>query len=105
MTRGPDIVASIHFFPTSEGGRRVLTPPNLFRCPLEFEGEKFDCALHLATGSVAPGATARLPITILRPDLVKPRLKLGSKFTLWEMGTIAEGVVDQILPTDFPTEP
>jgi hypothetical protein len=97
--RGPDIVASVRFYPTSEGGRRVPTPINLFRCPLEFEGEKFDCGLHLdKVGSLAPGATASVPITIVFPKLVKPRLKVGSRFTLWEMGTIAEGVVDQILP-------
>ncbi len=97
--RGPDIIASVRFYPTEEGGRRVATSPMLFKCPLEFKGEKFDCGLHLEkSGALAPGATATVPITLLFPTLVKPRLKVGSRFTLWEMRTIAEGVVEQILP-------
>jgi hypothetical protein len=29
--------------------------------------------------------------------LIKDRLQIGSRFTLWEMGTIAEGVVKEIV--------
>ncbi|MGD0580120.1 MAG: hypothetical protein ABSC08_14460 [Bryobacteraceae bacterium] len=97
--RGPDIIASVRFYPPDEGGRRVATAPRLFKCPLEFEGAKFDCGLHLEeSGPLAPGATATVPITLLYPALIKPRLKVGSRFTLWEMRTIAEGVVEEILP-------
>jgi hypothetical protein len=96
--RGPDIIASVRFYSTEEGGRHVATPAKLFKCPLEFEGEKFDCGLHLEqSGPLAPGSKATIPITLLFPDLIKPRLKVGSHFTLWEMRTIAEGVVEQIL--------
>jgi hypothetical protein len=97
--RGPDIIASVRFYSTEEGGRRVPTSPKLFKCPLDFEGEKFDCGLHLEqSGPLSPGSNATVPITFLFPDLIKPRLKVGSPFTLWEMRTIAEGVVEQILP-------
>jgi hypothetical protein len=41
---------------------------------------------------------ATVPITLLFPALIKPRLKAGSLFTLWELRTIAEGVVEQVLP-------
>jgi hypothetical protein len=96
--RGPDIIAIVRFYSTDEGGRRIAASPKFFKCPLEFEGEKFDCGLHLEkTGPIAPGATATVPITFLFPELIKPRLKVGNKFTLWEMGTIAEGVVEEIL--------
>jgi len=99
MERQPDIIASIRFYPTEQGGRKGSTPPVIFRCPLEFEGEKYDCALHLEkSGPLAPGMTATVPITLLFPGLIKPRLKVGSRFTLWERGTIAEGVVEQLIP-------
>ncbi len=78
----------------------MATSPRIFKCPLEFEGEKFDCGLHLEeSGPLSPGSEATIPITFLFPELVKPRLQVGSRFTLWEMRTIAEGVVEQILPT------
>lgn len=58
MSRGPDIIATVRFFLPEEGGRRVPTPADLFKCPLEFEGEKFDCGLHLErSGPVKPGET------------------------------------------------
>jgi hypothetical protein len=99
MKSQPDIIASIHFYTTEAGGRKVPTPPDQFGCPLEFEGEKFDCRLLLGkVGSLSPGVTANVPVVFLYPELIKPRLKVESRFTLWEMGTIAEGIVKQILP-------
>jgi len=98
MKRQPDIVAKVQFYSTEKGGRKGPTPSNTYRCPLEFEGEKFDCGLHLEkSGPIAPGATATVPITFLSPELIKPRLKVGSRFTLWEMRAIAEGVVEEML--------
>src|SRR5437762_2736828 len=98
MNGRPDIIASLHFFGTDEGGRNGPTPPKIFRCPLEFDGEKFDCVLHLEeTGPLSPGSKATLPITFLFPELIKPRLRIGNEFTLWEMRTIADGVVDEVL--------
>lgn len=97
--KGPDIIASVRLYTTEEGGRGVSTAPKLFKCPLEFEGEMFDCGLHLEeTGPLEPGAKATVPITLLFPELIKLRLKVGSRFTLWEMKTIGEGVVEQVLP-------
>lgn len=99
MERQPDIIASVRFYPTERGGRKGPTPPRMFRCPLEFKGEKYDCGLHLEkSGPLSPGMTATVPITLLSPALIKPRLKVGSRFTLWERGTIGEGVVEQVLP-------
>ncbi len=98
MKDQPDIIASVKFYPTEKGGRKGPTPPVTFRCLSEFEGEKFDCALFLnESGPLAPGESATVPIKFLFPELVKPRLKVGSRFKLWEMRTIAEGVVEQIL--------
>jgi hypothetical protein len=99
MSGQPDIIASVRFYTTEAGGRKGPTPPDKFGCPFDFQGEKFDCRLLLGgVGSIAPGATARVPIAFLYPELVKPRLKVGNGFTLWEMRTIAVGVVEEILP-------
>ncbi|MFO1114439.1 MAG: hypothetical protein U1E28_02045 [Beijerinckiaceae bacterium] len=98
MRRGPDIIAVVHFYPSEQGGRKGPTPPRIFRCPLEFEGEKFDCGLHLEEiGAIAPGITATVPITLLFPELLKSRLKVGSQFKLWELGEIADGVVEKVI--------
>jgi hypothetical protein len=96
--RQPDLIASITFLSSEDGGRRAAIPPRIFRCPLKFEGEMFDCGLHPEeTGPVPAGATVTVPITLLFPELVKPRLRLGSRFTLWDLRTIAEGIVTKIL--------
>lgn len=98
MTRGPDIIASVRFYPVHDGGREGSTSYPIFRCPLEFEGERFDCGLLLdEVGPLAPGMTASVPIILLSPALIKSRLRIGSKFTLWEIHPIAEGVVERIL--------
>jgi hypothetical protein len=98
MGRSPDFVASVRFYPTDEGGREGPTPGRLFRCPLEFEGERFDCGLLLdAIGPLEPGMCASVPVSLLAPQLLKSRLRVGSRFTLWELGTIAEGTVEEIV--------
>lgn len=94
-----DIVARIHLRSTSAGGLRGQTPPGLFRCRFAYKGEQFDCALILdETGPLSPGQRVAVPIVFLRPDLIKPRLLSGSKFTLRERGTFATGVVTQVIP-------
>lgn len=98
MIYGPDIIATVRLYPTDAGGRKGPTPAEMFGCPFEFEGEKFDCRLLLKeVGSLAPGTTARVPVAFLCPELIKSRLKVGSRFTLWEMGTIGEGVVVKLM--------
>jgi hypothetical protein len=41
--------------------------------------------------------SATVPITLLSPALVKPRLRIGSRFKLWELGEIADGVVEKVI--------
>ena len=99
MKSRPDIIATVRFYSTEAGGRKGPTPPNMFGCPLEFEGEMFDCRLVLnEAGSLAPGATAEVPIAFLYPELIKQRLRVGSQFTLWDGRTVADGVVEEIVP-------
>jgi hypothetical protein len=91
-----DIVATVQLYPTESGGRKGPTPPNRFGCLFEFEGEKFDCILFLDS-ALSPGATAVVSVAFLYPSLVKPRLRAGSRFSLWELGTIGEGVVQEVI--------
>lgn len=99
MKDHPHILAAVKFLSTDKGGRKGPTPPNIFRCIFEFEGEHFDCALLLGEGKVvSPGTNAKVPIVFLFPQYIKSRLKVGNKFTLRELGTIAEGVIEEILP-------
>src|SRR5437867_3973041 len=94
----PDVYARVHFRPTDKGGRNGPTPPNFLRCPFYFEGEFFDVQIDLEkTGNVRPGDTVDVPMTFFCPELVKPRLKVGSEFALWEGHFIAEGSVTKIL--------
>jgi len=94
----PDIIVSLRFYTTAEGGRKGSLSQEKFGCPFEFQEVLFDCRLLLEeTGALTPGAKATVPVIFLRPDLIKARLQVGSRFTLWEMGTIAEGVVQDIL--------
>ncbi len=98
MKGQPDIIAKVRLYATEAGGRKGATPSETFGCLFEFEGEKFDCRLLLQeVGFLAPGATAKVPVAFLYPELIKPRLKVGSRFTLWEAPTIGEGVVEEIV--------
>ena len=92
-----DILGKIAFYKTSEGGRKSAISADWLGCIFEFEGEYFDCRLILeGIGLLEPGARATIPIAFLNPQLIKPNLKVGSRFTLWEGKTIAEGEVVEI---------
>jgi hypothetical protein len=93
----PDIVATLKLRPTQKGGRKGETPSQIFRCPLEFDGDKCDSVIDLSnSGPLKPYYQVSVPISFVNPTTIKPRLKIGSQFTLWELTTIADGVVDHI---------
>ena len=90
----PDILAEVTLLSTAAGGRHGPTPADSFGCPLCFGGEYFDIRFDLSDiGHVAPGMTVRVPAKFLFPELIKPRLAVGSEFSLWEMRTIGIGKV------------
>jgi|SRR5580658_5080458 hypothetical protein len=94
----PDIIANLRFFSESEGGRESTTPPDYLGCIFEYEQENFECRLLLEdVGPIAPGGKGSVPITFLRPDLLKQRLHVGSSFRLRALRPIAEGIVEKIL--------
>lgn len=99
MALQPDIVARVSLYPADKGGRQKPIPPIRFGCPFFFEGEGFDCRLLLdqAGVSLEPGDTVEVPIKFVHPELVKPRLQSGARFTLWEAGDFADGEVLKVV--------
>jgi hypothetical protein len=98
VSTAPDILATVYFYPSDEGGRQTPTPSDKLNCIFDLGGEYFDCRLLLnETGPLLPGQEALVPIKFFYPDLVKPKIKLGDNFHLRESGTIARGVVDKLL--------
>jgi translation elongation factor EF-Tu-like GTPase len=94
----PDVIANIRLFSKGEGGREGPTRSDNFGCLFEYNGENFDCRLLLdRVGPIAPGQHATVEVKFLRPELIKPRLQVGSRFSLREGKTIGEGVVESIV--------
>jgi hypothetical protein len=94
----PDIIATVRFLSTDEGGRKSATPSSRFGCIFTFKDKNFDCFLLLNdVGEVMPGDKIRVPIAFLYPELLKHELHVGDCFTLRELRIIAEGQVEEIL--------
>jgi hypothetical protein len=93
----PDVIAKIQLYSEAQGGRRSATPLDHLGCQFDYEGEYFDCRLLLQdVGPIAPGESATVPIKFLRPELVKSRLQVGSRFNLREIKIIGEGIIESI---------
>jgi hypothetical protein len=94
----PDIIASIQFISSKAGGRKSPIVMPIFKCIFEHQDEMNDCAIFLdELGDVWPGQRITAPIKFLYPELVRPRIKIGDSFKLREMGTIANGVIEEII--------
>jgi len=94
----PDAIVEIELFATQDGGRHSALPLPQYGCPVEISGEYFDCRVDLSeVGEILPGGKARVPIKFLYPEFVKPLLKFGLQFTLWEGRTIGSGRVVEVL--------
>lgn len=101
----PDIKANVRFYLTEEGGRSMGFPRGCGeRCgiPFSFQGELFDCWILLSymNMNIELGEWVTVPVKFLSPDLIKPRLKVGDKFKLWEGKFIADGEVLNIIMCD-----
>lgn len=93
----PDILATIRFYSSNDGGRRMPVTREIFTCPFKFENQLYDCGIFLKDiGCIYPGETKTVPVKFLSPDLIKPRLKQNAKFYLWDGRDIAEGIIDLI---------
>lgn len=93
----PDILVTLRFLSTMEGGRKGPTPPDSLSSILEYDGRFYDCRLLLRdVGSVAPGETKTVPIKLLFPELVKAAMREGEVIRLRESAPIAAGIIDKI---------
>ena len=93
----PDAIAKIRFYSTSEGGRHGPTPENYLGCIFEYQNENFECRLLLSdVGSIVPGAEVTVPIKFLYSGLIRPRLRVGDKFSLRELHRIGEGEITSV---------
>lgn len=99
MALTPDIIARVNLADEKSGGRTNTIPAETFGCPFVFEGEAFDCRLLLDQAGIAlaAGISATVPIKFLYPELIKPRLRPGSHFKLWEFRDFAEGEVLEVV--------
>ena len=94
----PDAILDLELLPRKGGGRSIPTPSTFFGCPFGFEGEFFDCRIDFTdVGPMSPGTRARVPVTFMSPNLVVPRLRPGSPFTIWEGKTVGHGTVIEIV--------
>jgi hypothetical protein len=93
----PHILARIRFRRTEESGRSGPAFGLALRCPSEFDGKFYDCAVYLqGIDPVNPGDVAILPVRFVFPELVKPHLSVGKQFRLRELHNTADCEVLQV---------
>ncbi len=93
----PDAIAELVFRPRSEGGRRVPTPTDRLGCILCIGEDCFDCfVLPGALGPIHAGETREVGLKFLHPDLLRTRLRAGTRFNLRELRVFADGVVKSV---------
>lgn len=95
----PDIVAKVRFYSTAEGGRLgPIVATKIFKCIFVLPWGNFDCGLMVeGISPLEPGKSATVPVMFLVPDLLRGRLRVGDKFQLRELKTIADGVIESVL--------
>ena len=94
MTR--DIIISVRFLTTSEGGRATPVQGRFYSCPLFIDGEGFDCRLLLDDQILDFGVRSEVPVRFLYRDKAMPRMELGAQVHLWEGRNVAEGKIIQV---------
>lgn len=98
----PEIYVNITFYPTDKGGRKLPTGSHFLGTIFVINESKHECRLLLEeVGPISPGESKNeVPIKFLCPDLVLSKLRVGTKFYLWDMRNIAEGEVVKIINTN-----
>jgi hypothetical protein len=98
-----EIRATIRLKATEEYGKtRSIGNGGDYSCPVffldvpELSGHGYDCRLLLGPDgwTIAAGETAQnVPLAFLSPHEVIAHVTIGTRFTLWEAGTIGEGEI------------
>lgn len=91
------IHARIYHFP-HEVSQRTFAMRTGFRCPMQICGDYHDCQLNFGENDgLLPGERMEpVGIEFLCPELVYPKIKVGTAFLLWEIRNIASGIVTSI---------
>ena len=102
-----DIKATIRLKATEKDGKsRAIGNGGDYSCPVFFEGvpelsaHGYDCRFLLGRDgrTISPGETAQdVPLAFLSPREVLAHVRIGTRFTLWEGGTIGEGEITALM--------
>lgn len=92
----PDIIISVRFLTTSEGGRKTPIQGQFYSCPLFIGDEGFDCRLLLDGRRLDLGENYEVPVKFLYRDKALPKMRSGAEVYLWEGRSIAKGQIVQI---------
>jgi hypothetical protein len=92
-----DIVSTLRFYKTENGGRKGPTPRDKFQCIINVDEHNFDVRMYLdEIGGIWPGQTAQVPMRFLSPALAGPYCSVGTRFLLREGKVIGEGTIEQV---------
>lgn len=95
-------IARIELLSSNNGGRQGPLPEANFGCPVFFENvpalaeHGYDCRLDLVKlgGKVSPGDTlSEVGMSFLSWDELRPHLRPGVRFRLWEGKVIGHGEI------------
>ncbi|MBC8000305.1 MAG: DUF4279 domain-containing protein [Leptolyngbya sp.] len=89
-----DATAEIYFLTAEEGGWNGPVFGKTFKIIMKIEDVFHDCCLYLLDAGhvIHPGDTLTIPVDFLFPEIVLPKIGIGSKFQLVvSKQTIAEG--------------
>lgn len=101
---GPKAQAKVRvrLWATDKGGRRSAIAATKYRCPVFFGTERaqaHDCMFGLDEAHVTlepGGASADVPVRFLDVDLIREKLKVGTRLVLWEGHEIGEAEVIEV---------
>lgn len=99
MRSKPQIRARINIYRTEEGGPKGPLS-TCIRCPMKIEGKDDTyetCNIDLNSGDVEPGQSFEADVMFLRPVIVAPWLKAGTRFSLWSGKLFADGEVIEVI--------
>lgn len=100
-----DAVLHVSLLPTEQGGRMgpILGGNNQFRPMLEWEGAYWVCCFLLpASGPLAPGSQATVPVAFLSPERLLPLLRVGGSCWIWEGRVVAHATIVSLRSLDSP---
>ena len=87
-----DIIAEIGFYDAKDCSR-IKSAPFEYRVLMQIDKVFCDCRIDSKNIESKSEKIIRCPVAFLVPDIVNPKIKIGTIFKLWEGGDIAEGVI------------